>query len=154
MKEKQGTDEVDASEKDPSCKTQQDSGTDIEIERRKNAKRAAEIKTLEADGAAFFMFLQEQAGDEKSADLKEDEDAGLAVEDGVPDQRDVMGDTVALQGVERYDEKDRECAKTIEAWDAGQRGRLWESSRRSGDLGPLNDSQYKAEVRECRRTAT
>jgi hypothetical protein len=72
------------------------------------------------------MLLQEQAGDEEATNLKEDEDAGFAIEDGVPDERDMMRDAVTLQGMKRYNKEDRECAKAIEAWDTGRRGGLWE----------------------------
>jgi hypothetical protein len=37
----------------------------------------------------------------------------------------MMRDAVALQGMERDDEEDGESTKAIEAWYAGQRGRLW-----------------------------
>jgi hypothetical protein len=84
VKEKEGADKIDTGENEPSGQAQQDNDSYIEIERRQDAKGAAEVKAAKADGATFFMLLQEQTGDEEATDLKEDEDSGLSIEDGVP----------------------------------------------------------------------
>ena len=60
------------------------------------------------------MFAKQKAGDEIAADDEEDEDAGGAIEDAHPKERNGERDLKALDAVESENEKDGERPETVE----------------------------------------
>jgi hypothetical protein len=67
------------------------------------------------------VFAEQKAGDEIATDDKEDEDAGGAIEDAHPKERNGGRDFKALEAVESENEKDGQRPETVETWDAMHR---------------------------------
>jgi len=121
MKEEQSADDIDSRHRQPPRPAKENDDGDVEIDRRQNAHGAAKIKAAHADGAALLLFVKKKAGNEISADNKEDIHTGAAVEDGVPDARDMVIHVESLQGMQRDDQKDRQGAQPVKTWNAGHR---------------------------------
>lgn len=65
--------------------------------------------------------MEEKAGNEIAADDEEDKYARAAIEDGQPNERDVVVDAKPLKGMESDHKKDRQGAQSIETRNARHR---------------------------------
>src|SRR5437870_504693 len=118
MKKEECADDVEFEDGQPPCPAEDQKNSDIDIERRQNAHGSTEVKAAQADGTAFFVLAKQKARDEIAADDEEDEDAGGAIEDAHPKERNGGRDFKALEAVESQNEKDGDRPETVEAWDA------------------------------------
>ena len=125
MHEEESTENVDAIERQAPGPAEEEEHANISVKRRQNAHGPAKIKAAHADGAAFLLLVEQKAGDEVAADDEEDKDAGATVEDGVPDEGDVVSETKVLNGVKSNNEKDGERTQPIQTGDAGHGRRAW-----------------------------
>src|SRR6185312_4541819 len=80
-KEEEGADDIDPGNGEPTRPPQKHKDGHVEVDGRQDAHGAPEVEAAHADRAALLLLVEQKAGDEVAADNKEDEDAGVAVED-------------------------------------------------------------------------
>lgn len=105
MEEEEGAEDVDLCDGEAAGPAQEEENGDIQINWRQNTHCAAKVKAAHADGAALLLFVKQQAGNQITADHKEDKYTSVAIEDGIPDERNVVSDIETLDAVESHDEK-------------------------------------------------
>lgn len=82
VKEKESADDIKPDDLQPAGPTEEQEKADIGIKGRQDAHGSAKVEAAQTDRATFLMLVQKEAGDEIAADDEEDEDAGIAIEDG------------------------------------------------------------------------
>lgn len=137
-KEEKGAEDIDFGKDQPSGPAKEQKDGDVEVDRRQDAHGAPEVKAAHADGAALLLLVEKKVGDQIAADDEEDKYAGATVEDGIPDEGDMVGDAEPLEGMERDDKKDGQGSQTVEAGNAGHR-----CSSRGEGLGHIGGGLFR-----------